>query len=302
MNSDIIRAFANTNISLTITVPNGEIPKMLDISYAKNYVETNIKPFFPQTKIDIIAIGNEVILLERPEIYMKLVDAMRTFYQALSQCGINTIKVSTPNALGILSKSKFPSMVKFRHEWDYSILVPMLQFLRETNGPFMVNPYPYFDYDPKQVDFFLFRQNKGVFDRITKKLYTNMFDMILDAVYISMKKIGYEDVEIMVSETGWSSLGENFEKKCSVENAVSYNRGLIRKYFSSEGTPLMPNRKIEIYIFSLFNENIKKGNASEKNFGLFRPDFTPVYDIGIMKGETLPMPMPMPPKVSFLNS
>lgn len=298
MNSDIIHAFANTNISITITVPNYKIPKMLDVGYAKKYVEANIKPFFLQTKIDFAAIGNEVILLEGQEIYMKLVQAMRTFYQALIQYGINTIKVSTPNALGILSNSKFPSMVKFRSEFDTSILVPTLQFLRETNGPFMVNPYPYFDYDPKQVDFFLFRQNKGIFDRYTKKLYTNMFDMILDAVNISMKKIGYEDVEIMVSETGWSSLGENFEQKCSVENAISYNRGLIRKYFSSEGTPLMPNRKIDIHIFGLFNENMKKGNVSERNFGLFRHDFAPVYNIGIMKGE--PLPMPMPPKVCFI--
>ncbi|KAK4372738.1 hypothetical protein RND71_008122 [Anisodus tanguticus] len=101
---------------------------------------SNIKPFVPQTKIDIIAVG--------PEMYMKLVPAMRTLlYQS-------AIKVSTPNALGLLSKCDFPSMAKFRPEWDYSILVPMLQFLRQTKAPFMVNPYPYFGYDPQRVDFF----------------------------------------------------------------------------------------------------------------------------------------------------
>ncbi|XP_009610601.1 glucan endo-1,3-beta-glucosidase [Nicotiana tomentosiformis] len=294
VNPDILRAFANTGISVTVTVPNGEIPKLLDIGYAKSYVEANIKPFYPQTKIDVIAIGNEILHWETPEVQNKLVPAMRTFYQALIQSGINTIKVSTPHSLGILLSSNPPSMAKFRPGWDVGILAPMLQFLRETKGPFMVNPYPYFAYNPQQVDFLLFKQNKGVFDRFTKKLYTNMFDMLLDAVYMSMKRLGYGDVEIIAAETGWPSLGESFEPQCTVENAASYNGGLLRKYVSGAGTPLMPHRKIETYIFGLFNENTKPGSAAERNFGLFRPDFTQVYSIGIMKGE--PLPLPLPPK------
>ncbi|XP_004239793.1 glucan endo-1,3-beta-glucosidase [Solanum lycopersicum] len=295
VNPDILKAFANTNISVTVTVPNSEIPKLQDIGYAKSYVEANIKPFYPQTKIDVIAVGNEILHWETPEVQNKLVGAMRTLYQALTQSGINTVKVSTPHSLGILLSSNPPSLAKFRPGWDVGILAPMLQFLRETKGPFMVNPYPYFGYNPEQVDFLLFKQNKGVFDNFSKRTYTNMFDMLLDAVFMSMKRLGYDDVDIVAAETGWPSFGESFEPQCTVENAAAYNGGLVRKIVGGVGTPLMPNRKIDTYIFGLFNENTKPGSNAERNFGLFRPDFTPVYNVGIMKGQQV-LPFPQPPK------
>ncbi|CAN4105956.1 unnamed protein product [Withania somnifera] len=295
MNPDILRAFANTGISVTVTIPNGEIPKLTDIGYAKSYVDANIKPFYPSTKIEVIALGNEILHWETPLVQNKLVGAMRTLYQALTQSGINTIKVSTPHSLGILKSSNPPSQAKFRPGWDVGILQPMLQFLRETKGPFMVNPYPYFGYNPSQADFLLFKQNNGVLDPFTKRTYTNMFDMLLDAVYTSMLRLGYGDVDIIAAETGWPSLGESFEPQCTVENAASYNGGLLRKVVTGVGTPLMPKKKIDTYIFGLFNENTKPGSNAERNFGLFRPDFTPVYNIGIMKGQPL-LPMPLPPK------
>lgn len=127
-----------------------------------------------------------------------------------------------------------------------------------------------------------------------------MFDMLMDAVYTSMKKLGYGDVEIVAAETGWPSHAEPFLTQCTVENAASYNGGLLRKVSFGAGTPLMPKRRFETYIFGLFNENLKPGSLAEQNFGLFRPDFTPVYDIGILRGgpqEATPKPgLPAPTK------
>ncbi|KAL0304433.1 UNVERIFIED_CONTAM: Acyl-CoA-binding domain-containing protein 1 [Sesamum radiatum] len=45
----------------------------------------------------------------------------------------------------------------------------------------------------------------------------------------------------------------------------------------------MPNTTFETYIFALFNEDLKPGPTCERNFGLFDPNLTPVYDVGILK-------------------
>lgn len=148
----------------------------------------------------------------------------------------------------------------------------------------MVNPYPFFGISSNQPDalnYALFKPNGGVFDKATGINYTNMFDAQMDAVYSAMKKVGYGDVDLVVGETGWPSLGDPGQPGVSLENAVSYNGNLIKHVNSGKGTPLMPNRTFETYIFSLFNENLKP-TISEQNYGLFKPDLTPVYDVGVL--------------------
>ncbi|CAH9126529.1 unnamed protein product, partial [Cuscuta epithymum] len=229
-----------------------------------------------------------------------LVPAMRRLYLALIYTGIKDIKVSSAHSLGIMNASSSdlsPSQAQFRNEWDVTgILSPMLNFLNQTKGPFLVNPYPYFGYNRQSADLALFRPNKGVFDRHTNKTYYNMFDMLLDSVFAAMCRLGYPDVEIVAAETGWPSAGEEFEPQCTVANARSYNAGLMRRNRNGIGTPLMPRSRTETYIFALFNENLKTGSKAERNFGLFRPDFSPVYSIGIMKGETDPSLTPAHPQ------
>jgi hypothetical protein len=45
------------------------------------------------------------------------------------------------------------------------------------------------------------------------------------------------------------------------------------------GTPRRPTAAIETYLFAMFNENSKPGDATEKNFGLFYPNMQPVYPV-----------------------
>ncbi|PPD86214.1 hypothetical protein GOBAR_DD16879 [Gossypium barbadense] len=47
------------------------------------------------------------------------------------------------------------------------------------------------------------------------------------------------------------------------------------------GTPMRPNSDLNIYVFALFNENMKPGPTSERNYGLFKPDGAPAYSLGI---------------------
>ncbi|KAI3757961.1 hypothetical protein L6452_05506 [Arctium lappa] len=284
MNTDIIKAFANTGIYVTVTVPNGDIPSLTDSNKAGKWVQEKIKPYYPDTKIRYIAVGNEILHWGTPEIIDNLVSAMKTLHGALVKAGIKDIKITTPHSLGILLSSDPPSSGAFRPGWDEGIIKPMLEFLNETQSGFMVNPYPYFGYSPGNDSFALFRPNKGFVDPETGKEYDNMFDSLMDAIYTAMKKLGFPDVPIVVGETGWPSLGEPWLTWVNVDNAKSYNGAMIKKSNSNVGTPLMPGKNFEIYIFALFNENQKPGSLAERNFGLFRPDLTEVYDIGVMNG------------------
>jgi hypothetical protein len=109
----------------------------------------------------------------------------------------------------------------------------------------------------------------------------------MDAVHSAMKALGYGDVDIAVGETGWPSVCDGWDA-CSVANAQSYNGQLIRHLAEGKGTPLMPNRRFETFIFALFNENQKPGPIAERNWGLFQPDFSSVYDAGILRnGQVL---------------
>lgn len=92
-NPEILRAFADTGILVSVTVPNGEIPSLTDLRSARRWVDTHIKPFYPRTRIHYIAVGTEVLHWGPQNLIDNLVVAMKTLYHALVLSGIRDIKV-----------------------------------------------------------------------------------------------------------------------------------------------------------------------------------------------------------------
>jgi hypothetical protein len=87
-------------------------------------------------------------------------------------------------------------------------------------------------------------------------------------------------MEVRVSETGWASEGDASETAATLENARTYNFNLRKRLFLRKGTPYRPKRVVKAFIFALFNEDQKTGPASERHFGLFKPDGSVSLDIG----------------------
>lgn len=283
-NPETLRAFAHTGVAVTITVPNEQIPLLTKLNFSQQWVKNNVLPFVPATDIIRILVGNEIISTANKLLILSLVPAMQTLHVVLVGFSLdNRIKVSTPHSLGILSTSTPPSTGKFRQGYDTHVIKPLLSFLRATDSPFMINPYPFFGFSRDTLDYALFRPNKGIIDENSKLVYTNMLDGQIDATYSATKRLGFDDVDIVIAETGWPSGGDQGQLGVDVESAAEYNRNLMRHVNSGDGTPLMPNRTFETYIFALFNENQKPGPAFERRFGLFQPDLRPVYDIGILR-------------------
>ncbi|KAK8287202.1 hypothetical protein V6Z12_D07G043400 [Gossypium hirsutum] len=102
----------------------------------------------------------------------------------------------------------------------------------------------------------------------------------IDAAYAALEDAGYGKMEVIVTETGWASHGDENEAAATANNARTYNYNLRKRLAKMKGTPLRPKSVLKVYVFAIFNENLKPGPTSERNYGLFKPDGSISYDIG----------------------
>ncbi|KAJ3672508.1 hypothetical protein LUZ60_007229 [Juncus effusus] len=283
----VLSAFANTGIEFIVGLPDNSVPRLArDSSAAGAWIRSAILPHLPNTKIVAITVGNEVLTGTDATLIKSLAPAMVNLHSALASLGLDTkISITTAHSLAVLDTSFPPSGSTFRKDLIPYIL-PTLNFLQKTGSPFLINAYPYFAYkaDSKSVNlnYVLFEPNAGVSDSGSGLRYDNMLHAQVDAVRTAIKKVSpnNSNVEIRVSETGWPSGGDDDEAGATPENARRYNGNLMKLISQSKGTPAAPNQPLQVYVFALFNENLKPGPASERNYGLFRPDGSPAYDLG----------------------
>ncbi|KAG2682372.1 hypothetical protein I3843_11G189100 [Carya illinoinensis] len=282
--SEVLTALANSGISVTVALPNELLSSTAaDQSFADKWVQANISQYYPATKIEAIAVGNEVFV--DPNNTTKfLVPAMKNIHSSLAKYNLDSaIKVSSPVALTALQTSYPASAGSFKPELVESVIKPMLDLLRQTGSYFMVNVYPFFAYtansDEISLDYTLFKKNPGVVDSGNGLHYVSLFEAQLDAVFAALSAVKHDDMKIVVTETGWPSLGATNEIGASQANAADYNGNLVRRVLTGAGTPLRPQDPLNVFLFALFNENEKSGPTSERNYGLFYPSEQKVYDI-----------------------
>lgn len=85
----IIKALANTGIGIVIGAANGDIPAMAsDPNFAKNWINSNVIPFYPASKIILISVGNEVLLSGDRNLMGQLLPAMQNLQHALNSASL----------------------------------------------------------------------------------------------------------------------------------------------------------------------------------------------------------------------
>ncbi|KAK4423193.1 Glucan endo-1,3-beta-glucosidase 11 [Sesamum alatum] len=280
----VLKAFANTGVEFIVGLGNEDLARMRDPKQAQAWVKANVQRFLPATNITCIAVGNEVLTLNDSTLSSNLLPAMESVHSALVSLNLDKqVMVTTAHNLGILDVSYPPSAGAFRRDLTQKLSC-ILDFHSKVGSPFLINAYPFFAYksNPKQVslDFVLFESGSGMVDPASGLHYDNMFYAQVDAAHSAVEKLGYKNVCLQISETGWPSKGDNDEAGATPENARKYNGNLMKLIAEKKGTPMRPNSDLNIYVFALFNENEKPGPTSERNFGLFKPDGTPVYNLG----------------------
>ncbi|GAB2299131.1 hypothetical protein Dimus_033203 [Dionaea muscipula] len=280
----MLLALANTGIQVMVSVPNDQILSVgQSNSTAANWVSQNVVAHYPATDIRAICVGSEV-LTSLPNAASILVNALGFIQSALVASNLDArIKVSTPISSSMILDSFPPSQSFFNHSWN-PVLVPMLKFLQSTGSFLMLNVYPYYDYMQSNgvipLDYALFQPlptNKEAVDSNTLVHYTNVFDATVDAAYFAMADLNFTNIPVMVTESGWPSKGDANEPDATLENANTYNSNLIKHVLNNTGTPKHPGIAVSTYIYELYNEDLKPGPVSEKNWGLFDENGKPVY-------------------------
>uniref|UniRef100_A0A7N1A2C1 glucan endo-1,3-beta-D-glucosidase n=1 Tax=Kalanchoe fedtschenkoi TaxID=63787 RepID=A0A7N1A2C1_KALFE len=286
----VLRAFSNTGVEFIVGVRNEDLGRMKDPANARTWVRDNVQAYLPGTRVCTITVGNEILTFNNTAMSDDLLPAMQGVHEALVASGLDKqVSVTTAHSLATLQVSYPPSAGAFRKDL-LPYITPILDFHSRTGSCFLINAYPYFAYkaDPKHVpiDFVLFQPNRGITDPSTNLRYDNMLFAQIDAVYAALGSVGYRNLSVQISETGWPSKGDADEAGATTENARKYNGNLIKLMKQKKGTPMRPDWDLSIYVFALFNENMKLGPTSERNYGLFNPDGTPAYALGITNSTT----------------
>lgn len=282
---EVLKAFKGSEIEIIIGLGN-EFLKDISVSQdrAMDWVKQKVQPFVPGTRIRGIAVGNEVLGGANQELWEVLLPAVKNIHNALDVLHLaGDVEVSSPHSAGVFASSYPPSAGAFK-ETLVPYMKPLLEFFTQIKSPFYVNTYPFLAYisDSEHIDlkYAIFKKNPGIYDEKTKLHYDNMFEAQIDATYAALEKAGFEKMEVIVSETGWASKGDPNEVGATVSNARTYNLNLRKRLLKKKGTPYRPKKVVKAYVFAMFNENLKPGPTSERNFGLFKADGSISYDIG----------------------
>ncbi|KAM7501608.1 hypothetical protein LguiB_000512 [Lonicera macranthoides] len=290
----ILNALKGTDLQVSIMIPNEIISNIsTNQTLADQWVHTNVLPFYPETRIRYLLVGNEILSQPDNTTWFNLVPAIRRVKYSLKKSGLNKIKVGTPLAVDALNSPFPPSNGTFRSDVSHRVIEPLLHFLNRTKSFFFLDAYTYFSWVSNNtninLDYALLsaKNNLTYTDPVSGLTYTNLLDQILDSVYFAMNRLGYPNVRLFLAETGWPNGGDIDQIGASIYNAATYNRNVIKKFTAEPpvGTPARPGVVLPVFIFALYNENKKGGPGTERHFGLLHPNESVVYPIDL-SGKT----------------
>ncbi|KAH6761587.1 Glycosyl hydrolase superfamily protein [Perilla frutescens var. hirtella] len=281
----VLNAFKGTGLELVIGLPNGYVKEMsTNADHALSWVKDNVEAFLPDTHIVGIAVGNEILGGGDNDLSQALLGAVKNIYNATKKLGIDrVVQISTAHSQAVFINSYPPSNCTFKEDVA-QLMKPLLEFFSQIGSPFCLNAYPFlaYTYNVGKIDinYALFQPNKGIDDVKTDLHYDNLLDAQIDAAYAALEDAGFKKMEVIITETGWASHGDQSEPAATPSNARTYHYNLRKRLAKRKGTPLRPKHVLKAYIFALFNEDSKPGAGSEKYYGLFKADGSISYDLG----------------------
>ncbi|KAL6893593.1 hypothetical protein ACP4OV_007691 [Aristida adscensionis] len=279
-----MEALAGSGVEVMVAIPNNLLDTMTDYDAAREWVHQNVSlyNFDGGVTIKYVAVGNEPFLSSLNGTFLNVTfPALRNIQRALDDAGLgDKIKATVPLNADVYNSPKdnpVPSAGRFRPDIG-DLMTEIVQFLNQSGAPFTVNIYPFlslYGNDDFPLDYAFFDgTGSPVVDNGIQ--YTNVFDANFDTLVSALGAAGVGGLPVIVGEVGWPTDGD---KHATPAYAERFYAGLLRKLAANAGTPLRPGQYIEVYLFSLIDEDAKSvapGNF-ERHWGIMRYDGRPKY-------------------------
>ncbi|KAL1825381.1 hypothetical protein ACET3Z_012159 [Daucus carota] len=291
-----LNSLRNTGIEVVLGVPNDHLPWIAsNQDNAKQWIQGNVQNY-QNVNFRFIVVGNGITPFhdQTSQFAQFVLPAMQNIQNAISAFGLqNKMRVTTAvDQSEMLNVNYQPSQSEFRPE-ARQFIDPIIQFLvHNNNAPLLVNLHPFYSLVhvkediPMDLEAQAHRESRSArFDYATFNsaqtrvqdgplTYTNLFDSMVDSVHAALEKAGGSSLDVVVSEVGWPTEGHS---AATIDNARTHNNGLIN-HVQSIGTPKRPQKRIETYIFNLFDEN-KRDPEVERHWGIFWNNKQAKYNI-----------------------
>ncbi|XP_074557362.1 glucan endo-1,3-beta-glucosidase 8-like [Curcuma longa] len=293
-----MNALAGSGIEVMVAIPNNMLGYMIDYDTARQWVSRNVTRYNFQggVKIKYVAVGNEPFLTTYNGSFLNItLPALRNVQAALDRAGVgDSIKATVPLNADVYNSpttNPVPSAGLFRADIR-ELMTQIVSFLNYSGAPFTVNIYPFislYENPNFPVDFAFFDGTSSPVVDSNGIQYNNVFDANFDTLVAALTAVGMGDLPIIVGEVGWPTDGDVNAKTAYAQR---FYNGLLRKLSATQGTPRRPNQYVEVYMFSLIDEDAKSiapGNF-ERHWGIFKYDGQPKFALDSGQGqEVLPV-------------
>ncbi|CAL4926502.1 unnamed protein product [Urochloa decumbens] len=287
-------ALAGSGIEVMVGIPNIMLDMMTDYGTARDWVHENVSRynFDGGVTIKYVAVGNEPFLSAFNGTFLNVtLPALQNIQRALNDAGLGeSIKATVPLNADVYNSpvnNPVPSAGRFRADIA-DLMTQIVEFLSQSGAPFTVNIYPFlslYGNDGFPLDYAFFDGTSSpVVDAGTGIKYTNVFDANFDTLVSALAAAGAAGLPVVVGEVGWPTDGD---VHATAALAQKFYAGLLRKLAANAGTPLRPNQYVEVYLFSLIDEDAKSvepGNF-ERHWGIMRYDGQPKYPMDLTGGQ-----------------
>ncbi|XP_058724783.1 glucan endo-1,3-beta-glucosidase 5-like [Vicia villosa] len=289
----ILDALKKSAIEVMVGIPNSMLKTFATSpEVAEDFVSKNISSQL-SAGVDIryIAVGNQPFLyLYKGAYESTTLPALQNIQMALVKARLEErVRVTVPlNADVFKSSSDNPSDGEFNTK-IHELMIDLVQFLYQNNGPFTVNIYPFKSVYRNPT----FPMDYAFFDGFNDPsidnglIYDNLLDANIDTLVWALSKYGFGNMSIVVGEIGWPTDGD---KSATSQLAQRFHQGLMTRLITGKGTPMRPG-PMDVYLFSLIDEDNKTiqptsfevGNF-DRHWGLFRYDGQPKYQLNTGSG------------------